>query len=263
MLSELRNRIKNEVFTDRIDRSDGITPEDHTTLTTEQTDHLLEQLWMAEEDGVPVLAAASGKASSVEPSSHADIGKSQQGEITGLDEHIPTLLKAKLAELNNGQVALSAGGKDRAKMLIRRHRLTEMLLSEILDLSDADDQTEVCRLEHAIGPRITDRICAFLGHPPTCPHGRPIPRGVCCLKTTKEVPPLVEPLTAVRVGEDCRIVYIAPKRHARLDRLAVLGIIPGAEIHLHQKKPSFVVRVAETDIAIDSEIAREIYVRPK
>jgi DtxR family Mn-dependent transcriptional regulator len=71
------------------------------------------------------------------------------------------------------------------------------------------------------------------------------------------------PLRDLEPGDEGRITFIAPKEHARLDRLSSLGVIPGSTIKLHQKRPSFVIRIGETDLAIDEEIAKEIYVRKK
>jgi DtxR family Mn-dependent transcriptional regulator len=63
------------------------------------------------------------------------------------------------------------------------------------------------------------------------------------------------------VGKTARIVFMAPKSHERLDRLSSLGVIPGKTIRLHQKHPSFVIQIGETELALDTEIVREIYVR--
>jgi DtxR family Mn-dependent transcriptional regulator len=72
----------------------------------------------------------------------------------------------------------------------------------------------------------------------------------------------VTPLARLTVGASGRIAYIASRSHARLDRLAALGIVPGTEVRLHQRKPSYLVFLGETQIALDEETAREIYVRP-
>ena len=58
-----------------------------------------------------------------------------------------------------------------------------------------------------------------------------------------------------------RIVFIAPKFHDRMDRLAALGVVPGSELRLHQRAPAFVIEVGETTIALDPEIAGEVYVK--
>jgi DtxR family Mn-dependent transcriptional regulator len=69
-------------------------------------------------------------------------------------------------------------------------------------------------------------------------------------------------LRDLALGTTGRIVFIAPKFHDRMDRLAALGVIPGSQIRLHQRAPSFVIEVGETTIAIDPEIAGEIFVKP-
>ena len=75
------------------------------------------------------------------------------------------------------------------------------------------------------------------------------------------VEPLVQPLNRLPVGCDARIVYIAPREAARLVRLSNLGIVPGAVIQLQQIKPAAVLRVGETTLAVEPEVAGEIYVR--
>lgn len=231
-------------------------------LTEEQTDHILEQLWMAAEDDKHITLQTSLDHGETCGASHSD-GASRAGSAScTVGTHLGDLKGSGLVEEREGRITLTHTGHARAERLIRRHRLAEMLLTQILDMEVEANQDDVCLLEHAISLRVAERICAFLGHPPVCPHGRPIPRGKCCKTQKREIAPLVAPLSDVRTGESYRIVFIAPVHGGRLDRLAVLGIIPGTDIHLHQKKPSYVVRIAETDVAIDTEIAREIFVRP-
>ncbi|HAS16383.1 MAG TPA: hypothetical protein DCR39_00390 [Nitrospiraceae bacterium] len=114
---------------------------------------------------------------------------------------------------------------------------------------------------HVLGQSVVNSICTFLGHPPTCPHGRPIPKGDCCRKFSLEVKPLVGSLTDLQVGEEVKIVFISTKYHARLDRLSSLGIIPGNIIKLHQKQPTYVIRIGETELALDSDLAKDIFVK--
>ena len=110
-------------------------------------------------------------------------------------------------------------------------------------------------------PEVTDSICTFLGHPPTCPHGEPIPKGDCCKAFSKDVKPLVLNITELSPGERGRVVFIAPKHHDRLNRLSSLGLVPGAVVKLHQKRPTYVLDIGETSIAIDEEIAKEVFVK--
>ncbi len=166
-----------------------------------------------------------------------------------------------LIRIEGDNVTLTRTGEDQARLAIRRHRLAERLLSEVFDVSEGNLEDEACDFEHILSKGVTDSICTLLGHPPACPHGHPIPRGECCEKTKKELRPLVKPLTDISAGERARIVFILPSAHSRLDKLSALGILPGATLRVCQKSPAFVLELGETTIAIDKDIAREIFVR--
>jgi DtxR family Mn-dependent transcriptional regulator len=123
-------------------------------------------------------------------------------------------------------------------------------------------EAQACEVEHILSREATDSVCTLLGHPPTCPHGKPIPPGECCGAFQRTLRPLVTGLPNFELGATGRIVFIAPKFHDRMDRLAALGVIPGSTVRLHQRSPSYVIEVGETTIALDPEIAREIFVKP-
>jgi len=163
------------------------------------------------------------------------------------------------------RVELTPTGDTRAAGVIRRHRLAERLLFDVIHVDSASMEAGACELEHShiLSEEATDRVCAFLGHPPTCPHDRPIPRGRCCEKLTDAVRALVTPLSAGSIGTNYRIVFIASRSHRRLDRLCTLGVVPGAALRLHQTLPAFIVQVGGTDIALEPEIAADIFVVPR
>ncbi|MDQ2899450.1 MAG: hypothetical protein M3Y07_06565 [Acidobacteriota bacterium] len=72
-------------------------------------------------------------------------------------------------------------GEERARSVIRRHRLAERLFTDVLGIRDeATIESNACTFEHMLSGEVTDRICTFLGHPATCPHASPIPPGECC-----------------------------------------------------------------------------------
>jgi DtxR family transcriptional regulator, Mn-dependent transcriptional regulator len=217
---------------------------EHPKASAEGLDEILERLWMFAEDG-----NSSVKVEEL---------------LEGLHDNEATVaqaLKLGLVSSVNGAVRLEPTGEIRARQVIRRHRLAEVLLHEILELEEEEIEPGACQFEHILSAKVADSICTLLGHPPTCPHGKPIPRGDCCEKFKRELTPLVVPLNELVPGETVRIVFITPKTHARLDRLGALGIVPGSTIRLHQKLPTFVLEIGETDVAIDPEIAREIFVR--
>ncbi len=166
-----------------------------------------------------------------------------------------------LVRLRGEHVSLTEEGERRARGVVRRHRLAERLFRDLLDLSEGAMESQACEFEHILSAEATDSVCTLLGHPPTCPHGKPIPPGECCGTFQRSVRPLVTGLAHLELGAAGRIVFIAPRFHDRMDRLAALGVIPGSEVRLRQRAPSFVVEVGETTIAIDPEIAGEIYVK--
>ena len=78
-------------------------------------------------------------------------------------------------------VTLTTRGRNKAGSIIRRHRLAERLFTDSLALeSETEIEQQACKFEHILSPGATDKICAFLGHPQSCPHGAPIPPGPCC-----------------------------------------------------------------------------------
>ncbi|MBV9438304.1 MAG: ATP-binding cassette domain-containing protein [Acidobacteria bacterium] len=78
-------------------------------------------------------------------------------------------------------VDFTPAGWQRAADVIRRHRLAERLFTQALKVQNEDEiEQQACKFEHILSPEVTDKICSFLGHPETCPHGSPIPTGSCC-----------------------------------------------------------------------------------
>lgn len=148
-----------------------------------RVDHLLEQIWICGEEGKP----AQSELLRVE-------GPAGQLPIVGAESALRLLTRmadSRLVEFNgsknfntantnNGEVHLTEAGSRRARDVVRRHRLAERLFTDTFAIEDAEAQQQACRFEHIITPELDQRICSFLGHPKTCPHGNPIPRGACC-----------------------------------------------------------------------------------
>jgi DtxR family transcriptional regulator, Mn-dependent transcriptional regulator len=210
----------------------------------EKVDEILELIWRLREKGVSDV-------------DHL-LEMTQDIEVRSI---LRSMIKEDLFEMEDNRMVLKHLGEEKAREIIRRHRLTERLLTEIFELSEDEVEEEACKLEHILSPGVTESVCTFLGHPPTCIHGKPIPRGNCCLKFKKEMKPLVTPLEELGLGEEGRIVFIVPKSHQRLDRLSTLGIVPGSIVRMHQKNPSHVLQIGETTLALDKEIVKDIYVK--
>ena len=171
------------------------------------------------------------------------------------------MIEDGLISIDEDKISFKNKGEKKAEQIIRRHRLAERLFSDLFAFEVKQAHADACTFEHILSPEVTDSVCTFLGHPPICPDGKPIPRGECCKKFQVEIKPLVQPLTNLQPGKEGRIVFITPKHHARLDKLSSLGIVPGSIVRVHQKKPSFVLEIDETELALDEDIAKEIYVK--
>jgi len=174
---------------------------------------------------------------------------------------IEAMIREGLVRRTGDRVVLSPAGEAMARSIVRRHRLAEILLTQVLSVQENLSESTACRMEHILSSEVTDSVCTFLGHPPHCPHGKPIPRGRCCEIFSRTISPLVLPLPELQVGESGRIVFMTPGTRRSLDRIANLGIVPGSSVRLLQKRPSVVLEVGETTVALDTEIASELYVR--
>lgn len=177
---------------------------------------------------------------------------------------VDDLVSRKLVAVSGDAIRLLPEGEETAMAVVRRNRLAERLLSDVLDVSMEESEQQACLMEHVLSPAVTEAVCAFLGHPPTCPHGLPIPPGACCGKRRNgTLRPVVTPLADMSPGTTARIVFIAPSVLQRLDKLGSFGVVPGTVLVLRQKRPSLVVEMGGTTLALEKDVAREIYVRPE
>jgi DtxR family transcriptional regulator, Mn-dependent transcriptional regulator len=182
-------------------------------------------------------------------------------DLPEADRQIKTLIQEDYIKITNRKVEFTKKGRKDAQLIIRRHRLAERLLNDVLAVREDTIDSNACKFEHFLDEEVTTSICTLLGHPQSCPHGKAIPPGDCCEKASKEIRPVVMPLTDLRSGDTAKISYIVTKYHQRLDKLSSMGVLPGVQIRLHQIQPTYIIQMDETQIAIDSAIARDIYVR--
>ena len=93
------------------------------------------------------------------------------------------MVQEDLIRLEAGELAFTSLGERRAAQAIRRHRLSERLFHDTFGIDQALLDENAGRIEHTLSPEVTEKLCTFLKHPQTCPHGSPIPRGECCVGT--------------------------------------------------------------------------------
>ncbi|MGR3309995.1 MAG: metal-dependent transcriptional regulator [Candidatus Brocadiales bacterium] len=178
-----------------------------------------------------------------------------------VEDVLKEMLRADYVFIEDSNIRLTTEGKKVATLIVRRHRLAERLLNDILEVKADTVASSACDFEHFLNEEVTTSICTLLGHPVDCPHGKAIPPGDCCAKDRKVLKPLVMTLSELRSGDEVKIAYITTRHHSRLDRLSSLGLMPGVNLRVHQKQPSIVIQMGETQIALDNDVARDIYVR--
>ena len=208
-------------------------------------EELLEQAWNLSEEGDTSLAALS-----------------QRVVDETCSDTIKDLCREGLLSVVDDSVCLTDRGREAARHVVRANRIAARLITDLLELPSELIEEHACRLEHAISPDLADSLCTILGHPPTAPDGRAIPRGRCCESLRDQISAVIRPLSDLDPGAKGRISYIHPRFVQRLDSLSALGIIPGTDIRLKQRHPSVVVEVGETTLALDRDVARDIFVKP-
>jgi energy-coupling factor transporter ATP-binding protein EcfA2 len=160
----------------------------------EQFDEVLEELWVLGEHG-EIAEVGRMEVHGALPVSMAVEKMTQMGLVVAsphppeTHDHKPFVnpchdaLKPDGVSIGDGTmiVELTSRGRQRAADIIRRHRLAERLFTDSLAMdSETEIEQQACKFEHILSPEATDKICAFLGHPKTCPHGAAIPPGPCC-----------------------------------------------------------------------------------
>ena len=127
-------------------------------------------------------------------------------------------------------VKLTKNGKKIASSVLRKHRLAERLLTDILQLDWSEVHDQACKLEHALSPEILKPLEKALGHPKRCPHGNPIPTN--CGGIFEEETIALTKLDAKMSGV---IVKIIEEKTEKLQQLAILNLTPGRRVEIEKK----------------------------
>ena len=176
-------------------------------------------------------------------------------------QSIEQLIAAGCIALTDSGVKLTDQGRPLARNVVRRHRLAERLLTDVLGTGDSLIHERACKFEHILDRGLDESICTLLGHPKVCPHGKPIPPGNCCNGEQKQGQRVVSALSQLIPGQAGKVAYIHTNEPGQLQKLTGMGILPGAPISVLQDFPSYVFQIRQTQFAVDKEIAGSIYVR--
>ena len=163
---------------------------------------------------------------------------------------------------NRKEILLTAKGKGAAESVLRRHFLTERLLTDVLGLDWVKAHQEAHRMEHAISEDVADRLVKLLGNPSTCPHGNLIPGG-------RSMPHKGSPLSGVPAGSrvtlEC-VTEIGERDSRLLSFMQQHRLIPGAEVHVLDVAPSLGImhlKVGRDEFALGIEAAKKIRVHAR
>ena len=176
------------------------------------------------------------------------------------DADLDDLERLELIARDQDKISLANKGKSIAEVIIRRHRLAEILVSSILKLKQSDMEDIACKVEHSLLPEVEESICTLLGHPEFCPDGKKIPRGRCCSGKLKAIDSSIVSLKVLTAGESGKITYIKPDNHSGFHQLISFGLHPGVVVTVHRKNPAFCIKFENTELALDENVAASIYV---
>ena len=155
-------------------------------------------------------------------------------------------------------VKLTPAGRTAALRTIRRHRIIECYLTQVLGYEWDRVHDEAERMEHAASDELIDRMATALGDPVVDPHGAPIPTREGTVDERRH-PSLAD----LKVGERARIVRMSDEDSGFLRYLAGLGITPGANVEVADRAPfdgPLTVKVGRATHAVGASAASRVYI---
>lgn len=156
-------------------------------------------------------------------------------------------------------VRLTEKGRKLAIEVIRKHRLSERLLTDLLKLDWEKSHDVACRLEHSISEEVARLLDKALNHPRTCPHGNPIPTESGMIYEES-----CAPLSSLKVGNQCEVVKVTDENVELLQYLKSIGLIPGVSLEILRIEPfegPITIRVGTRLQALSRAVASVIQVR--
>jgi DtxR family Mn-dependent transcriptional regulator len=210
---------------------------------SDKAEEILESMWIAIEEEGKGFVDLDGIGASVD------------------DPAVKELVGHAFVEVKGDRVQFRPEGRVEGEKTIRRHRLAERLMMDVLNIRGDSAEIKACQFEHLLNEGVDTKVCTMLNHPTTCPHGKRIPPGECCEEARNSGDLGVVPLTELKAGEGGEIAYILTEDNKKMQKLMAMGVLPGNKISLMQAFPSYIFRVGYSEFAIDTAMAREIFVR--
>lgn len=210
---------------------------------TDRAEEILESMWIAIEEGGQVFADLNSLGFAAD------------------EQALQELVSLYCIKVDDNKVQFLPDGRVEGEKTIRRHRLAERLMMDVFNIHGDSAESKACQFEHLLNDGVDTKLCTMLNHPATCPHGKRIPPGDCCEEARKSGDLGVVPLTELKPGDEGTIAYILTEDDKKMQKLMAMGVLPGNSIVLMQSFPSYIFRVGYSEFAIDTAMAREIFVR--
>ena len=154
---------------------------------------------------------------------------------------------------------LTESGREYATSVLRRHRLAELLLVDVLKVPWSQVHEEACRLEHAISDNLEAHLVTLLGDPGQCPHGNPIPGSANVVD-----PGPLQSLASVPAGQPCVVRRIDEHLQTQLDHMLELEqgrLLPGQRVTVDETDDDrLVLDVDGVAVELERSVATEVYV---
>jgi DtxR family transcriptional regulator, Mn-dependent transcriptional regulator len=209
---------------------------DHATVAEEE---YLQTLFWLFEAGLPMTGANVARAMQLSaPTVHEMIGRLERdGYIT---------------RSSDKSISFTESGRDHAEGIVRRHRLIERFLTDILGIPWDEVHEEAERLEHAMSPVLEERMLAAIGDAKTCPHGHPITPG----SRIEGVP-----LADVAEGATVTVLRFENEAEDLLHELRAAGLEPGLEGTLAESgTEEVVVEAGGSRVTVTASVAETVSV---
>ena len=201
--------------------------------------------------------------------------------IHELEEEGTTVIQARLAErlghsapsvsemvhrlqaggyvaIRDRSILLTPQGRARAESVVRKHRLAERLLTDVIGLPWHKVHVEACRWEHVMSDEVEERLVTLLDNPTTCPHGNPIPGSNA---PERDLVSLAES----RPGDNVRLELVTEQVEIDIDSLTYLsthGFVPGTDAQVRTRAPdgTLTLDLPNDSIAVGPALAQQLYV---
>jgi DtxR family transcriptional regulator, Mn-dependent transcriptional regulator len=217
-------------------------------MTTPAVEDYLKAIYQLSEAGEPVSTSAIAERLGIAP-----------GSVTGM---LKRLSEAGLVEHTRYHGArLTGDGAENAVRTIRRHRILELFLVEVLGYTWDRVHDEAERLEHAVTDELIDRMATVLGDPTADPHGAPIP-GTGAVFREERYPCLAD----LGPGDRATLRQVPDEDAAALRYLAELDLKPGAELVVRDVAPfngPMHVLINGREQVLGRDLARHVKVEPR